>query len=244
MGARAHRARARPHLRRAEGRHRRAEGGARWRKTRAERTRWVSYLRVSTVEQAEKELSLTAQRRSAEEFADRHDAIIEHHYLEPGASGTATHRPVFNELLGDALAPGSTISTIVVHHTSRFTRDATHVRVVKKQLRRAGVRVLSVTQELTEDPMGTLMEGFFECIDQYESELNGLRTSAAMRELKFTVVGERREVSKPRVFLLVSDDGFHWSAASSASSFLPPGPFGVMTMRSPCTSTWSMSWSA
>ena len=26
------------------------------------------------------------------------------------------------------------------------------------------------------------MEGFFECIDQYESELNGLRTSAAMRE--------------------------------------------------------------
>jgi hypothetical protein len=29
--------------------------------------------------------------------------------------------------------------------------------------------VLSVTQELAEDPMGTLMEGFFECIDQYES---------------------------------------------------------------------------
>ncbi len=148
----------------------------------AERTRWVSYLRVSTVEQAEKELSLTAQRRSAEEFAARHGAVIDHHYVEPGASGTDTHRTVFNELLGDALRPGSTISTIVVHHTSRFTRDATHARVVKKELRRAGVRVLSVTQELTEDPMGTLMEGFFECIDQYESEVNGLRTAAAMRE--------------------------------------------------------------
>jgi site-specific DNA recombinase len=151
-------------------------------KARAERTRWVSYLRVSTVEQAEKELSLTAQRRSAEEFAARHDALIDHHYIEPGASGTDTHRAVFNELLGDALRPGSTIAIIVVHHTSRFTRDATHARVVKKELRRAGVRVLSVTQELTEDPMGTLMEGFFECIDQYESEVNGLRTAAAMRE--------------------------------------------------------------
>ena len=149
---------------------------------RAERTRWVSYLRVSTVEQAEKELSLTAQRRSAEEFAARHEAVIDHHYLEPGASGTDTHRAVFNELLGDALRPGSTIAVIVVHHTSRFTRDATHARVVKKELRRAGVRVLSVTQELAEDPMGTLMEGFFECIDQYESEVNGLRTAAAMRE--------------------------------------------------------------
>jgi DNA invertase Pin-like site-specific DNA recombinase len=151
-------------------------------KMRAERTRWVSYPRVSTVEQAEKELSLTAQRHSADEFAARHDAIIDHHYVEPGTSGTDTHRAVFNELLGDALAPDSTIATIVVHHTSRFTRDATHARVVKKQLRRAGVRVLSVTQELTEAPMGTLMEGFFECIDQCESELNGLRTSAAMRE--------------------------------------------------------------
>lgn len=99
---------------------------------RTERTRWVSYLRVSTVEQAEKELSLTAQRHSAEEFAERHDAVIDRHYLEPGASGTDTHRLVFNELLGDAFAPSSTISTIVVHHTSRFTRDATHARVVKK----------------------------------------------------------------------------------------------------------------
>jgi len=149
---------------------------------RADRTRWVSYLRVSTVEQAEKELSLTAQRRSAEEFAARHGAVIDHHYVESGASGTDTHRAVFNELLGDALRPGSAIAVIVVHHTSRFTRDATHARVVKKELRRAGVRVLSVTQELAEDPMGTLMEGFFECIDQYESEVNGLRTAAAMRE--------------------------------------------------------------
>lgn len=149
---------------------------------RDERTRWVSYLRVSTVEQAEKELSLTAQRRSTEEFSARHGAVVDHHYVELGASGTDTHRTVFNGLLGDALRPGSTISTIVVHHTSRFTRDATHARIVKKELRRAGVRVLSVTQELTEGPMGMLMEGFFECIDQYESELNGLRTSAAMRE--------------------------------------------------------------
>src|SRR5258708_35659716 len=51
-----------------------------------------------------------------------------------------THRAVFNELLGDALRPGS---TIVVHHTSRFTRDVTHARVVKKELRRADVRVLA-----------------------------------------------------------------------------------------------------
>lgn len=149
---------------------------------RGDRRHWVAYARVSTAEQAEKDLSLPAQCKAIAEFAARHGASIAEEYIEAGASGTDATRPVFNRLLGDALKPTSTISTIVVHHTSRFTRDATHARVVKTKLRKAGVRVLSVLQDFADDPMGTLMEGLFECIDQYESELNGLRTSAAMRE--------------------------------------------------------------
>lgn len=149
---------------------------------RPERTAWVAYVRVSTAEQAERDLSLPAQREAIREFAARHDATIAEEYVEAGASGTDPHRPVLNRLLGDALKPTSTIGTIVVHHTSRFTRDATHARVVKSKLRKAGVRVISVMQDFADDPMGKLMEGLFECIDQYESELNGLRTSAAMRE--------------------------------------------------------------
>lgn len=147
-----------------------------------ERTKWVSSERVSTAEQADRELSLPAQHQAIVSFAARHGAIIDRDYVEAGASGTDPQRPVLQRLLGDALQPSSTISTIVVHHTSRFTRDATHARVVKSKLRKAGVKVLSVLQEFTDDPMGKLMEGFFECIDQYESELNRLRTAAAMRE--------------------------------------------------------------
>lgn len=149
---------------------------------RDDRHEWVAYARVSTAEQAEKDLSLPAQCEAIAEFAARHGASIAQEYVEAGASGTDAHRPVFNRLLGDALKPSSAIGTIVVHHTSRFTRDATHARVVKTKLRKAGVRVLFVLQDFADDPMGTLMEGLFECIDQYESELNGLRTSAAMRE--------------------------------------------------------------
>jgi DNA invertase Pin-like site-specific DNA recombinase len=149
---------------------------------RGERRHWVAYARVSTAEQAEKDLSLPAQRKAIAEFAARHGKTIEEEYVEAGASGTDANRPVFTRLLGDALMPTSTIGTIVVHHTSRFTRDATHARVVKSKLRKAGVRVISVLQDFADDPMGKLMEVLFECIDQYESELNGLRTSAAMRE--------------------------------------------------------------
>jgi site-specific DNA recombinase len=44
--------------------------------TRPERTAWISYLRVSTPEQAERELSLPAQRRAIAEYATRHGAAI------------------------------------------------------------------------------------------------------------------------------------------------------------------------
>jgi len=108
-----------------------------------ERTGWVAHVRVSTAEQAESDLSLPAQQKAIREFASRHGATIDREYVEAGASGADPHRPVFNRLLGEALQPTSTIGTIVVHHTSRFTRDATHARVVKSKLRKAGVRVIS-----------------------------------------------------------------------------------------------------
>jgi site-specific DNA recombinase len=146
------------------------------------RSVWVSYLRVSNPEQAAKDLSLPAQREAVEEYARRNGQVISREHIESGCFGTDINRKAFRQMLEDVLRPGSDIGTIVVHHTSRFTRNATQARVVKEQLRKQGVKVLSVCQELNDDPIGQLIEGIFECIDQYESEINGMRTIAAMRE--------------------------------------------------------------
>ncbi len=143
----------------------------------------VSYLRVSTPEQAEKELSLPAQRHLVEEQSRRLGQGITHEYLEAGRTGTNSNRPVFRQMLEEVFRPGSRIGTIVVTHTSRFSRNATEARVIKEKLRKIGVRVVSISQETHDDPMGQLIEGIFECIDQYESELNGMRTTAALREI-------------------------------------------------------------
>ncbi|HEY6222721.1 MAG TPA: recombinase family protein [Gemmatimonadales bacterium] len=146
------------------------------------RREWISYLRVSTHEQAERDLSLPAQRHAVEEYAARHGVKIAREYVEAGCSGTNANRKAFRKMLEDVLRPNSTVGTVVVHHTSRFTRDSTEARLVKQRLRKEGVRVMSVCQETTEDPIGNLIEGIFECIDQYESEVNGMRTSLAMME--------------------------------------------------------------
>lgn len=124
---------------------------------------WVSYLRVSTPEQADRELSLPAQRRAVEEYAVRQDRAMSREYGEEGCSGTHMNRKAFREMLEDIFRPGSDVGTIVVHHTSRFTRNVTEARVVKEKFRKEGVRVVSVCQETNDDPVGQLIEGIFEC---------------------------------------------------------------------------------
>ena len=69
--------------------------------------------------------------------------------------------PAFRQMLEYVLRPGSKVGAIVVAHTSRFTRNSTEARIVKSKLRKAGVRVVSVCQDLPDDPMGALMGGLF-----------------------------------------------------------------------------------
>jgi DNA invertase Pin-like site-specific DNA recombinase len=149
---------------------------------RSARTTWVSYLRVSTAGQVEHDLSLPAQRDAIDGYARRAGHVIAREYLEEGRSGRGTNRAVFREMIAEVLRPSSEVAAIVVHHTSRFSRDATEARVIKAKLHRIGVRVISVTQDVHDDPFGNFIESIFECIDQYESEVNGLRVTAAMRE--------------------------------------------------------------
>jgi DNA invertase Pin-like site-specific DNA recombinase len=142
----------------------------------------VSYARVSTPEQAERDLSLPAQRHDIAAYAARHGAHIAREYVEAWGKGRNPRRPELRRMIGDALAADSDIGVIVVAHTSRFMRDAAEARMLKKALRKHGVRVLYVSQEIQDDPMGKFIEGVFELVDEYESEINGMRTAAAMAE--------------------------------------------------------------
>ena len=49
---------------------------------------WVSYLRVSTHEQALRELSMPNQRRAIEAYADRNGHTIAREYADAGCSAT------------------------------------------------------------------------------------------------------------------------------------------------------------
>lgn len=145
-------------------------------------SRAVVYARVSTEDQAEHGASLDAQLAEAREFARRHGLTVVAEYVERGATGTDDRRPEFRRMLDELAAPGNRVGTVLVVHTSRFMRDAAKARVRKEQLRRQGVRVVSVQQPVEDDATGRFVEGMFELIDQLESEQIGRRTRAGMRQ--------------------------------------------------------------
>lgn len=140
------------------------------------------YARVSTGRQAERDLSIPDQKRQLQAYCASKGWTVAHTFVEPGASARDDRRPIFQEMITKALAKPRQFEVIVVLTTSRFFRDATMARVYKHRLTKAGVRVVAVHQEVSDDPMGSFVEGVFELIDQYESDINGFHTLRAMQE--------------------------------------------------------------
>ncbi len=144
--------------------------------------RVVLYARVSTQRQAEQDLSIPDQFRQLEEYCQRNQHEIVERFHDPGASATDDNRPGFQDMIGYVLDKGNGTEAILVLTTSRFFREAMGARIYKERLKRAGVRVVSITQEVSNDPTGTFIEGIFELQDQYESQINGFHTLRGMKE--------------------------------------------------------------
>jgi len=140
------------------------------------------YARVSTPEQAKKDLSIPDQLRQLHEYCQQNNHTIVKEYQEPGVTATDDKRPAFQEMIAAAVSKQYNATAILVLTTSRFFRDALKAKVYKRKLKRYGIKVIAIKQETTDDPMGNFMEGMFELIDQYESEINAFHTLRGMKE--------------------------------------------------------------
>jgi site-specific DNA recombinase len=146
------------------------------------RTTAALYVRVSTGKQAEKDLSLPDQEKQLRAYCCQKGWDVHRVYVEPGASARDDRRPVFQEMVFDARRKDHPFDMILTLTTSRFFRDATQARIWKHKLVKQGVKVVAIHQETSDDPMGGFIEGIFELIDQYESDMNGFHTLRAMKE--------------------------------------------------------------
>lgn len=140
------------------------------------------YLRVSTGRQAESDLSIPDQRRQALAFCAARGWEVAIEFVEAGASGMDDNRPELQRLLDMATSGGSPFDAVVVHSFSRFARDHFALEHNVRRLRKAGVSLVSITQDLGDDPMSVMVRQVFALFDEYQSKENAKHVLRAMQE--------------------------------------------------------------
>ena len=105
----------------------------------------AAYLRRSTDRQ---EQSLGDQRREICRWAEQNDYDVITEYIDDARSGTSAEtRPAFQKMIADA-QDGGGFKAVIVWNSDRFSRgDVTETEHYRYLLRRAGVTVLSVTED-------------------------------------------------------------------------------------------------
>ena len=145
-------------------------------------SRAALYLRVSTGRQAESDLSLPDQRRQMEAYCAGKGWTVGEAFVEPGNTATDDKRPSFQAMIEAALTKPAPFDVILVHSFSRFFRDQFQFEFYIRKLAKNGVRLVSITQELGDDPMSAMMRKIMALFDEYQSRENAKHTLRAMKE--------------------------------------------------------------
>jgi site-specific DNA recombinase len=145
-------------------------------------SRAALYLRVSTTRQAEVDLSIPDQRLQTQAYCERQGWQVVADYVEPGASAMDDQRPEFQRMIERASDDDRPFDVIVVHSFSRFFRDAFGLEMYIRRLAKAGVRLVSITQELGDDPSQVMMRQVIALFDEYQSRENAKHVLRAMKE--------------------------------------------------------------
>jgi site-specific DNA recombinase len=140
------------------------------------------YARVSTTRQADNDLSIPDQLRQLNEWCKANGHLVVHEYIEPGASATDDKRPIFQQLINEAMQKPQAFEAIIIHSFSRFFRDAIQFGVYERKLAKNKVKVFSITQQTSDDSAGEMMRRIINTFDEYNSKENSKHTSRAMKE--------------------------------------------------------------
>ena len=143
----------------------------------------VAYLRYSTHMQ-DNGVSIEYQINEIEEYAKRNGYRIVEWYIDKAATAKqAAGRDNFIRLFKD-IERGATPKALIIWGTNRFFRNAYESHTHREKLKKANIKLLSVTQTLDEDSTsGRLMIDMIARIDQYKLEEIAEHNSSATRLL-------------------------------------------------------------
>ncbi|WP_259176514.1 recombinase family protein [Mycetocola sp. BIGb0189] len=137
--------------------------------------RAVSYLRVSTREQAERGgreegFSIPAQRDANKKKATSMGAMVVKEFVERGVSGTSTNRPALQAMLRYLEEEQATIDYVIVHKVDRLARNRADDVTLNARFDELGIRLVSTSENIDQTPGGILLHGIMSSIAEFYSK--------------------------------------------------------------------------
>jgi site-specific DNA recombinase len=142
------------------------------------------YARVSSEKQAENDLSISAQLKALRNYSEKHGWTIFKEFVDEAESARSANRPAFQEMIAYAKKKVKPFEIILIWKHSRFARNREDAIIYKSLLRKQGVSVVSMNEQVDDTPAGKLLEGIIEVIDEFyslnlaEDTIRGLRENA------------------------------------------------------------------
>ena len=135
--------------------------------------RAVSYIRVSTREQAqrggsEEGFSLPAQREANKRKAQSMGALVVKEFADRGESARSANRPELQKMLTYLTEDGG-IDYVIVHKLDRLARNRADDVEINRAFEQAGVRLVSTSENIDQTPGGMLLHGIMSSIAEFYS---------------------------------------------------------------------------
>ena len=135
--------------------------------------RAVSYIRVSTREQAqrggsEEGFSLPAQREANKRKAQSMGALVVKEFADRGESARRANRPELQKMLAYLKEDGG-IDYVIVHKLDRLARNRADDVEINRAFEEAGVRLVSTSENIDQTPGGMLLHGIMSSIAEFYS---------------------------------------------------------------------------
>ncbi len=132
----------------------------------------VSYLRVSTRDQAERGgteegFSIPAQREANQRKADELGAQIVREFVDAGESARSADRDGLQDML--AFIAATRVQFCMVHKLDRLARNRADDVKIHEALLAAGVTLVSATESIDQTPSGMLVHGIMSSIAEFYS---------------------------------------------------------------------------
>ena len=124
--------------------------------------------------------SIDAQLRAMQNYCQQNHILIVETYIDEAKSATTDHRPSFQKMIADSKYHQFNI--ILVHKLDRFARNRYDSAVYKRELKKNGVSVYSVLEDLDDSPESIMMESMLEGMSEYYSQNLAREVMKGMRE--------------------------------------------------------------